>query len=165
MKSNNDGVSPIIATVLMIAITVVLAGLLYPTTSSPCLPPMMEIVGAYDDVSAVSSTEGRIVLGDFSEQVPLMDIRIYISSNGTRAGYLNWTDHTEIGWINGPDGASVVSHPHAPTDGLINSIDYIILGGLQPGTEYTIEIVHMPSDSVVSMAGAEPEFRTPGPGQ
>jgi flagellin-like protein len=92
MKMENDsGVSVIIATILMVAVTVVLAGVLYVMVigigggGTEDLTPL----GSWNASTPVNRTTAKLVFGDFSTDVDVIDLRIYIYEG-------NSTDYTAI---------------------------------------------------------------------
>ena len=143
MKTNNNGVSPLVAMVLMIAIALVLAAVLCPMSGLPPDPDTPP-AGSFEDVSAISSTEGLIVFGNFSYDVHVSDLCIFIATNGTDAGVVMWNGRSyQIFWHQGPEGAEAFLEAEDffidvySVQRNITSGDSIHFIGLQPGTEYS----------------------------
>jgi flagellin-like protein len=170
IRRDEEAVSPVIATILMVAITVVLAAVLYVmvigfgggTTSTPA--------GSWTSVQPLSQTSGKLTFGAFTEDVQPLDLRIYVSINGTASGTMTIpsntdnTDGTQDGsqamtWAGGYGTATFFDY--SPSGGQINSGDYITLTGLDPGTTYSFEVFHVPTDATVTMTGANGQFTTP----
>lgn len=122
--------------------------------------------GAWSQVSASSSTTGKLTFGAFTSEVAPEDIVIYVTEDGNWAGsmyiyYSGYSSTQSITWIGAPTGASATYYDYNPSGGTINSGDYISLSGLSPDTVYSFEVFHMPTDATVSMTGAGPSFTTP----
>jgi flagellin-like protein len=161
---NEEAVSPVIATILMVAITVVLAAVLYvmvmnidPDNNGPPL------AGTWQSVGATSSTSGKLVLGAFTQTVTPTTLKLIVRENGTEVGAVSWrsdTDPSQVTWINAPTGASVTYYDYNALGGQINSGDYVELSGLKSGTKYDFELFNLKGDAVVTMSG-NAGFTTP----
>ncbi len=171
MKNKNDsGVSVIIATILMVAVTVVLAGVLYVMVigigggGADDLTPM----GSWNSNTPVNSTTAKLIFGDFSSDVDVMDLRIYLYEG-------NSTDFTTIiipSPLSAQDTSCIVGGHNSTsidtrysdygwTNNHINAGDYMTITGLTPGKYYTVAVFHEPSQSIVSMTGATSGFQLP----
>jgi flagellin-like protein len=162
---NKDAVSPVIATILMVAITVVLAAVLYVmvigfgggTTSTPA--------GAWNSVAPESQTSGKLVFGAFTTDVAPLDIKIFVTHNGSAAGSISFSPNVNpaASWTGGTPAVmgTAVIFDYSPTGGEVNAGDYITLTGLDPNTAYTFEVFHNPTDATVTMTGANGQFTTP----
>ena len=167
IQRDSQGVSPVIATILMVAITVVLAAVLYVMVfqlggGPPPNPP----AGIWNDVGANSQTEGDLVFGQFSYRVERLDIKLLIKANGTEIGEISFLSNTgespqELSWNNAPMGATASFYDYNAAGGSINQGDYITLSGLSPRTTYSITVFHLDTESIAEMSGANPSFTTP----
>ncbi len=163
----DEGVSPVIATILMVAITVVLAAVLYVlviglVNGPPDNPP----IGTWSSVDAESSTEGTLVFGTFTYEVKPIDIKLIVEANGTEIGQItipnnDGTAPLDATWTNGPAGATATYYDYSPESNIINPGDYITLSGLLPETSYTFEVYHIPSQGICSMTGDNGQLNTP----
>lgn len=165
-KKREEAVSPVIATILMVAITVVLAAVLYVMVIIFGNVPPPTPVGSWNSVDAISGTEGKLVFGGFSDAVSPMDIKLYVYANGTGIGEIHIptndiTQPQEMDWEGGPIGATAQYYDYNPAGRNINQGDYITLSGLSPRTTYTFEVYHAPTESLVSMTGANGMLSTP----
>ena len=159
----DDAVSPVIATILMVAITVVLAAVLYVmvigfgtgNTSTPA--------GAWSDVAATSSTTAKLTFGSFTTDVKPIDLRIYVTENAVNSSVISFPSNqpTALTWSTPPAGATAVYFDYNQAGELVNSGDYITLTGLQSGAQYSFEVFHVPTDATVSMTGDSGSFTTP----
>jgi flagellin-like protein len=162
-----DGVSPVIATILMVAITVVLAAVLYVMViqlggGPPDNPPAY----SWYSVDATSRTEGKMVFGQFSYEVRPLDIEVRIKANGSEIGSLTIPTNDgappqNVSWSGAPNGASAIYYDYRATGGSVNQGDYIELSGLSPGTMYSFEVFHNPTESIATLTSSTDSFTTP----
>jgi flagellin-like protein len=163
---NEEAVSPVIATILMVAITVVLAAVLYVmvigmgsggTQSAP--------VGTFSDLTATSTTSAKLTFGQFSPIPEPKDLRIiltpttggnpltaqFTSNPGTAT---NYTAFTLTGFT------AACYFDLNPAGNALNSGDYMNVYGLTTGTTYTVSIYYGPTESLCSLTG-DVSFNTP----
>ena len=162
----DDAVSPVIATILMVAITVVLAAVLYVMVIGFGGTGGSTPAGSWTECSATSNVTGELRFGAFTSDVQPLDIKIFVTVDGAAGGSMTIPTNTGVApqpitWTGGPMGASATYFDYNAAGGLINSGDYISLIGLQPGTLYSFEVFHVPSDATVTMTGDGPSFNTP----
>ena len=159
----NQGVSPVIATILMVAITVVLAAVLYVMVMGINPPDPDITAGVWNDMAATSETSGTIVFGPFADDMKPTNLKIFVKANDTMVGEIGWgldTDPASVKWTDGPVGATVIYQDYQPNGGQINSGDYLEFHGLSPDTKYSFEALNSNSGSIISMSGDE-DFITP----
>ena len=168
-KRDEDAVSPVIATILMVAITVVLAAVLYVMVigmsegSGDTAP-----VGTMASMTATANDAATLTFGSFAPIPSPMDLKIILTPSGSNASATT----IELTFPNAPTSSDTqmtetggVSPTAVYSDlnyggNAINSGDFIKIDGLSGGTTYTISIFHYPSDSVCSMTGGT-SFQTP----
>ncbi len=152
---DEDAVSPVIATILMVAITVVLAAVLYVMVIGFGSGGSSTPAGAWNDVSAVDSTTAKLVFGQFTVDVQPMDLKFFVTPAGGAAVPMTFTaapasDNTTM-------SAGLVLDAfyfdYNFAGNLVNSGDYITIYDLDPSTTYTIEVFHIDTESTVSMTG------------
>ncbi len=163
-RKEEEGVSPVIATILMVAITVVLAAVLYVMVIGFTPPQNDASAGSWNEVKALNQTAGKATFGAFTGSIEPINLRIYVKANGIDAGYVSWgsnTDPSTVSWVDGPAGATVTYYDYDPNSGKINSGDYIVLNGLNSGTSYELEAYNVASSSILPMMGDSPTFTTP----
>ena len=161
---NKDGVSPVIATILMVAITVVLAAVLYVMVIGFTPPNNNASAGSWNEVTALSQTSGRAEFGTFTGNIEPINLRIYVKANGTDVGTITWgsnTDPSLISWSGGPLGATVTYFDYEPSRGEVNAGDYIKLVDIPSGTTYELEAFNVAMSSILPMTGDSPIFTTP----
>lgn len=167
---NSDGVSVIIATILMVAVTVVLAGVLYVMIvgigggSTDDMAPL----GSWNSSNPVNSTSASMVFGDFTTEVSVIDLKIYLYE-GNGANFTTIIIPTPLtaqqtSCVVGGHNASAIDAVYSDygwTSNHINAGDTLTITGLNPGSYYTIKVFHEPSQSIVSMTGATSGFQLP----
>ena len=154
VDAKREGVSPVIATILMVAITVVLAAVLYVmvigfgggTTQAP--------PGNISPTVMITNTSVKIPFGPFNPIPKPMDIGVILDNNGTLI---------EMSFSSAPAGedtfmvvtgaANATYHDYNYQGNQINNGDYIIVEGLTPDTSYTILVYHAPSQSLCPVTG------------
>ncbi len=159
----DQGVSPVIATILMVAITVVLAAVLYVMVMGINPPNPDVTAGVWNETTATSETSGTIVFGPFADDMKPTNLKIFVKANDTMIGAITWgldNDPSSVKWADGPDGATVLYQDYQPNGGQINSGDYLELDGLLPGTKYSFEALNYNSGNIISMSG-DADFNTP----
>ena len=160
----DQGVSPVIATILMVAITVVLAAVLYVMVIGFGQTTNNASAGSWIEVKALSQDSAIAEFGAFTGNIEPMNLRIYVSENGTDIGYISWSSNTDpagVSWQDGPDGKTVTYFDYSPAGGRVNSGDYIKLFGLLPGSQYSLKMYNVATESVISAIGDDGTFVTP----
>jgi|GEM_PF-3529413 len=165
LLKSRGGVSTIIATILMVAITVVLAGVLYVMIltlggSDSTIAPL----GSWSEVRPAGNDTVVLEFGSFNKDIRPIEIKLYLSSGS------NTTIIVLPGSLSAQDSPASVSGYNASK---INAIytdfgwqseylgkgDYLTISGLDPGRRYEIIVFHEPTQSVVQMAGAASAFQ------
>jgi flagellin-like protein len=153
----NEAVSPVIATILMVAITVVLAAVLYVMVSE-YMDPNNDIpsLGTINDVDARSNSSVEISFGEFTGTAKPIATKVLLETNdGTRI---------TLTWSSIPSGDNfpmTSSDPDVtafyrdlnPSGNSLNAGDSIIVNGLTPGEEY--EIMLAQGDSQIQLVGVK----------
>ena len=170
-RKDERGVSPIIATILMVAVTIVLAGVLYVMIigmgggSNADLAPL----GSWHDVDAVNTTSAKLVFGPFSGEVNPIDLKIIlyeedvdeITSVTIQVPLTGQYDNPCS--ISGHNESQITAtyNDYSYSTNQVNGGDFIIIEGLTSGKHYTIEVFHFPSQSILSMTGDAGTFQLP----
>jgi flagellin-like protein len=151
---SGEGVSPVIATILMVAITVVLAAVLYVMVigfggGAAQAPP-----GNIYPIEQITNTSVKIPFGPFEPTPKPMDLRVMLTSEGgavqiSFSGPLTGDDTDMV--VTGCTNATY--HDFNYNGQQVNNGDYIIIEGLEPYTTYTISVYHFPSDSLCPLTG------------
>ena len=128
--------------------------------------PITTPAGSWNDVGEDGAVGGKLVFGQFTQDVKPTHIKLYIIANGTEIGDITipvdtWPTTQTMIWYSGPPTATATYFDYDGIAGTINSGDYITLTGLLPGTTYSFILHHIPSDSIIPMVGDSAEFTTP----
>ena len=167
-RGKDKGVSTIIATILMVAITVVLAGVLYVMIiglgggSGDDLTPL----GSWQEVDVTSNTSAKLVFGSLSKTVEHIDIKVFLDHEGNLTEItLNVpVDAEETDCVIAGHGLTTITATFTDYDwekNLMNGGDYITLHGLTPGEYYVVEVLHVPTSSIIYMTGVDNGFQVP----
>jgi flagellin-like protein len=159
IRRDEEGVSPVIATILMVAITVVLAAVLYIMVigigDGGPQPPR----GAWGAKKIIDRTTVTI---DFAEVTPdqtPMDLKILLTRNETTEGTYTFTSNDDgaLSLSKGPDVGDL-AYSDLADNGIVSIGDRIVMTDLAPGSEYEIIMIWVHNgDSIASAT-----FSTPG---
>lgn len=147
MRKDEGGVSPVIATILMVAITVVLAAVLYVLVTN-LIPvdggqkPFVTFGGpeCQADACATSVTEVRPVTS-------LGKIQVTVLANGARV----IEPTTLVADRNLTGGGVAFRYTDLAGDGKMNSGDSFVLRGMQAGVSYQIAFLWMDGSEIKSV--------------
>ena len=164
LKRKIEAVSPVIATILMVAITVVLAAVLYVMvinvgsggglTTAP--------VGGWSSTDVLTNSSAKITFGDFHPEVTGLDIKVMVQDENENMFNLTWSsivDSDNYTLKSDNEDFDAFYHDFNYEGGQIGNGDYITLYGLKPFTNYNLRVFHFSSDSVLQMAG-DTSFQT-----
>jgi flagellin-like protein len=142
IRKDEEGVSPVIATILMVAITVVLAAVLYIMVIGLAPPPEGQPPRGQFTPVVTSNTTATMEFAGFS-RVPLpIHLKIVLSTetaSGTYAFGAN-ADGTVLSLESGVSMGTITYRDFANND-LVNSGDQLLIAGLDTGTFYTIKML------------------------
>lgn len=164
-----DGVSAIIATILMVAVTVVLAGVLYVMIiglgggGGDELQPL----GSWSKVDPVTNTSVKLEFGSFTQEVLHVDLKIILeNADGDTTEITlptNLTGISEYGTVRGYNSTTIKAlYTDYGAFNTVNRGDNLLITGLDKGKYYSITVYHGPTQSVLQMAGAASAFQLPG---
>ena len=165
LKWRKDAVSPVIATILMVAITVVLAAVLYVmviTIAGNGGALTQTPVGNWNDMSSNSGSSATIVFGSIQPDVAPIDLMVIIEDENGHIFNLTWpTAVDSSNFTLSCDSTNVTAFyfDYNPSENIVGGGDNIKLYGLEPLTFYYVKVFHYPSSSIMQMAGAN-TFRT-----
>jgi flagellin-like protein len=159
-----EAVSPVIATILMVAITVVLAAVLYVMVIGMGGTAVVQTpVGNWQDMSPLSNSSAKMIFGNFEPQPQFMDLKIIVEVEGGGMFNLSWSGSTltsaDTNMTCDGAGITAVYHDQSFGNSQIGGGDYIEIHGLKPFTFYYVKVFHYPSDSICQMAG-DTNFQT-----
>ena len=134
MRKNKEAVSPVIATILMVAITVVLAAVLYVM--------VMGFGGTSGNTPTATMTYQK------TATVSASNVTYTFVVAGVTRNDIKWTDITAVVAITGGDTApaNLVSKPAA---GNVGAGDTVVIYGLDTGKSTTLTLKYTPTGGAV----------------
>ena len=158
---NKDGVSPVIATILMVAITVVLAAVLYVMVMiGP--PPELEGTGNIQTVDIRNNSTVEIVFGTFTGTTTPTGLKVILEDGSGNRVTLSWPrapDSESFSMTSSDSGVSAIYRDFVPISNEINPGDSIIVSGLASSEYYEILMVTL-EGSQITLLG-QTNFVTP----
>lgn len=140
IREDEKAVSPVIATILMVAITVVLAAVLYimvigltPTTGTQAP------TGNWGPAQATSSTTAEATFAGFSSDPAPTSLTIVLE-NSTNSGTYSFPNNNDGVILNKASGDDMgtISYKDYGTNQLVNQGDKLRFSDLGPGSTYTL---------------------------
>jgi flagellin-like protein len=168
-KRDEDAVSPVIATILMVAITVVLAAVLYVMVIGMGGGTSKTAPAGSVTFTQLTATAQKITFGTFSPAPAPTEIKVILTPSGagtpiemsiTSPPVASLTNVTQDGTVVGLAAGWVTYYDYQATGNAVNAGDYLSVYGLTAGTTYTVTIFHSPSSSTCSLVGST-TFTTP----
>jgi flagellin-like protein len=167
-KRDEDAVSPVIATILMVAITVVLAAVLYVMVIGMGGGTSKTAPAGSVTFTQLTATAQKITFGTFSPAPAPTEIKLILTPTTgtpieisvTSPPVASLTNVTEDGTITGLAAGWVTYYDYQATGNAVNAGDYLSVYGLAAATTYTVTIFHSPSSSTCSLVGST-SFTTP----
>lgn len=163
IRKQEEAVSPVIATILMVAITVVLAAVLYVMVMGGIGPPPdIQNSGSIEDVDIRSNTSVEIVFGTFGGSISPTDLRLILEDHTGDRITLSWPTppESESYTMSSSDPAVTgLYRDFNPIANEINPGDSVILSGLASGENY--EILLVTNEGSQLSLGGDTTFTTP----
>ena len=144
VRKDQEGVSPVIATILMVAITVVLAAVLYVMVID--IPPDgfdVDSGGSIEDIKIKSSDTVEIEFGAFQNKEPVYLKLMLEDTDGKRISF-SWPgipDTENFDMTSSDQNVTAVYRDLLPVGNEINSGDSMLITGLASGMKYTIKVI------------------------
>jgi len=157
IRKDEEGVSPVIATILMIAITVVLAAVLYLMNS--CTPYIPQTpTGDWGDKTVVGSTEVVVEYGPMNLRVMPMNLELILVMNDDTEGKYRYSSNDD-GELTQAGGAYIgtLTYEDLADNQQIDIGDEIILSDLAPNSNYELIMAWAPTGDQI----ATTTFSTP----
>jgi flagellin-like protein len=150
-RKDSKAVSPVIATILMVAITVVLAAVLYVMVSGYGGGGETTPTGGFSGVQKTSTTTEKLIFGPFSKDTSPSDIKLSVANGtGTPATFTYSSTHSSF---NGTlDGVSAIDFVDLASDSKISNGDYLTMTFSWEGTgssSWVVSIVYVPTGDIV----------------
>ncbi len=146
IRRDDSGVSPVIATILMVAITVVLAAVLYVMVTGligggGTVKPVVTFTGA----SAQPDGSWKWTVADIDRSQSLASFEALLLANGTTAISSTSLETCETGCGSG----LVLTFTDLTGNDNFNGGDFFVLTGTNPDTDYTMNLIWTSTDDVI----------------
>ena len=138
-RKNSEAVSPVIATILMVAITVVLAAVLYVMVMGFGTGTANTPTGAFTGTPASVTGGYKLSFGVVSPETKFTDCKVTISVNGAQQTAQAITG-TPLA-VNTFTAPNTVTWTDLAADGKISVGDSLYLTGAVAATQYTVTII------------------------
>lgn len=158
----DEGVSPVIATILMVAITVVLAAVLYVMVFQLNVTPEFDGIGSIEAVDVRSNSSAEITFGTFGSNARPTELRFILEDRDGLRTTLTWPappDGDNYAMASSDADVSAIYRDFEPVANEVNAGDSIIVSGLAPGNHYSITMVTLEGNRV-NLAG-DTDFTLP----
>jgi len=150
-----EGVSPVIGTILIIAITVVLAAILllyvYMTPSATYSP---HIIGKFASVEKIDETTYKLVFSRFNQDVKISKLKGVIMINETQYSFTfsSSYDFAQAEIIPSDENTKnlKIIYRDISNNTIINLGDYLLLENLKKHTTYTVSILDDSGEQLMS---------------
>jgi flagellin-like protein len=158
IRRDEEGVSPVIATILMVAITVVLAAVLYIMVIG--LAPSGSVIptGTWGAKTVVSNTTVNIDFGKVNPEPKPVDLEVILTEDGTDEGKYSFSSNDD-GPLNLASGVNVATLTYADLadNQKVNIGDQLKMTGLNPGSDYVLKMIWSSSgDQITSTTFSTP---------
>ncbi|UCD91815.1 MAG: type IV pilin [Methanobacteriota archaeon] len=145
IRKDEEGVSPVIATILMVVITVVLAAVLYGMVSD-CTTPSPIPIGFWCNEKVLSPTEATVEFGKMSREIRPTNLEfILIRNNTTEARYGFSSNYSEDLVLKNGSEIGTLTFENLKGNLCVNEGDRMRLTNLAPNSEYILKMIWAPS--------------------
>jgi flagellin-like protein len=142
---DEEGVSPVIATILMVAITVVLAAVLYIMVMNIGPPIDMAPIGKWDSPEVKSSTEVNVGWAKISSDTKPLELEMVLIMNSTGEGTYSFTSNDDgVLIVSEGDDIGTLTYADLANNGKVNTGDTMKMTNLVPGSEYKLIMLWKP---------------------
>ncbi len=142
IRKDEEGVSPVIATILMVAITVVLAAVLYIMVIG--LAPTGSVIptGTWGAKTLVSNTAYNVDFGKVNPEPKPVDLELILIRNGTDEGNYSFSGNDD-GALKFASGVNLgtLTYSDLADNQKVNIGDQLKLTGLTPRSDYTLKMI------------------------
>ncbi len=146
IRKDEEGVSPVIATILMVAITVVLAAVLYIMVITMTGPGRVPPTGTWGKTEVKSSTEATADFGVITPEQRPMDLKIVLIRNETAQGLYSFSNNDDGTLIleSGED-VGTLTYMDLMDNQRVNNGDKMRMTDLAPGSSYELIMAWVPT--------------------
>ena len=158
IRRDEEGVSPVIATILMVAITVVLAAVLYIMVMVMVPSDKVEPKGTWGPAKTVDSTSVKVDFGLITPEQRPTDLIINLLLNDTIEGKYSFSSNEDgaLAFAGGTDICDI-EYSDLSDNGKVNVGDAIKMTSLYPDSSYTLMMIWGQSGGLI----ASKTFSTP----
>lgn len=156
MRRDSEAVSPVIATILMVAITVVLAAVLYVMVMGFGGPTTITPTGSFTAATKINATTMKISFGVITPDTPPSNLKIIVEDPDGNVRTWNWSDENNKYSITGtPDVTDNVNgeieYVDLAQNNIINSGDYLKITMKSTATSgtYRVTMLYTPTGAVI----------------
>lgn len=116
-------------------------------------PPMNVPTGSIDDIDNIGATTATVILGKIEDNPPPTRLEFKII-NETDSVIFGWQDSITNGSYQPFNTPSTIAITFNDVDGNdeVNKGDYLVLMGLAPSTQYTIQLIWAPTGDDITSA-------------
>jgi len=146
IRKDEEGVSPVIATILMVAITVVLAAVLYIMVINIPDPSRIPPTGTWGKTEVKSSTEVTADFGVITPEQRPVDLKIILIRNETAQGLYSFSSNDDGTLIleSGTD-VGTLTYADLVDNQRVNNGDQMRMTDLAPGSSYELKMAWVPT--------------------
>jgi flagellin-like protein len=153
IRKDEEAVSPVIATILMVAITVVLAAVLYIMVIGLAPSGTNVPTGVWGQKTPVSSTAYNVDFGKVSGEPRPMDLQIILVRNVTNQGTYTFATNDD-GDLNFVPGSGTdegdIRYSDLANNQKVNTGDSLALTALAPQSDYQIKMIWGPTGDQIT---------------
>ena len=147
-----EGVSPVIATILMVAITVVLAATVYIMVAGIGGPSAGPVTGKIAAKEKIKNNEWKLTFSDFNPDTNITSLKVVVTNGSATDTISSWT------WSSSTKASSgkltntkvTVEYHDLAGNNIINTGDYLLIIGTQSGATYGITLLDSHGNQITS---------------
>ncbi len=140
-KKNTKAVSPVIATILMVAITVVLAAVLYVMVMGFGGDGGSTPSGSFTAVQKIDNKE-KVIFGQITPDTNITELKIVVTNSSSDSSTTStFTTNDGKSFDESPQTDIGLSYVDLAKDGKISVGDYLEITGCQTGHTYTVSMI------------------------
>ena len=146
-----EGVSPVIATILMVAITVVLAATVYIMVAGIGGPGTKQIVGKIASTEKIGN-DWKLTFSDFNPATNISSLKVILSDTTTgKSDTLLFTFSTsQLATASGTNTGLTVEYHDLAGNNAINTGDYLLVKSPTVGDSYTVTILDASGNQITT---------------
>lgn len=145
IRKGEKRVSPVFATVLMVAMTVVLAAVLYVMVGN-CATRNPIPIGVWCDKTEIGSTKATVEFGEMSRKIRPLNLEFVLIRNNTTEATYGFSSNADEQLVlkNGTSIGTLTFENHGDMI-CVDAGDRMILTSLAPNSEYVLKMIWAPT--------------------